>query len=114
MTTAKEKFDSNDGNTIKCPIERLEYFCSLAMGGQDWLDCDQMFTEVKSNPLGSNSVYVVTYSSEENCFSGELAILAENLVEAQDKFLHWLRNQPTYTHLWGLTFSVKNSKMVIA
>lgn len=29
------------------PIERLRFFCSLAMRGQDWLDVEQFFNELK-------------------------------------------------------------------
>jgi len=30
------------------PIERLRFFCSLAMQGQDWLDVEQLFDELEA------------------------------------------------------------------
>lgn len=29
------------------PLERLRFFCSLAMNGQDWLDVEPFFDELK-------------------------------------------------------------------
>lgn len=32
------------------PLERLRFFCSLAMNGQDWLDAEQFFNELAAQP----------------------------------------------------------------
>lgn len=48
--------------------------------------------------------FIVSYSSQNNTFKGHLHVKACTLADAQDKFLQWLREQPSYTHLWHLTF----------
>lgn len=48
--------------------------------------------------------FTVTYSSQNNIFKGVLHVKANTISEAQDKFLAWLREQPSYTHLWQLSF----------
>lgn len=46
--TTKELFDSLDGNQETDPLERLKFFCSLAMNGQDWLDVEPFFDDVQT------------------------------------------------------------------
>lgn len=46
----------------------------------------------------------VNYSSHNNLFKGTLHVKATTISEAQDKFLNWLIKQPTYAHLWQLSF----------
>lgn len=46
--TALEKFYKFEGNEEPDPLERLRFFCSLAMKGQDWLDVEQFFDDVKT------------------------------------------------------------------
>lgn len=41
--TAKQCFDKLMGDEKESPIERLRFFCSLAMAGQDWLDVEPFF-----------------------------------------------------------------------
>lgn len=53
------------------------------------------------------NIFVVTYNSKENCFAGKVAIQAENLVDAQNKFFDWLKKQPVYSHMWGLEFNIE-------
>ena len=48
--------------------------------------------------------FTVSYSSQNNVFKGILHVEAYTISDAQDKFLSWLREQPSYTHLWQLTF----------
>ncbi len=48
--------------------------------------------------------FIVSYTSTHNVFKGHLHVRANTVSEAQDKFLAWLREQPSYTHLWQLTF----------
>lgn len=48
--------------------------------------------------------FTVTYSSQNNIFKGVLHVEANTISDAQDKFLAWLREQPSYTHLWQLSF----------
>lgn len=40
---AKVRFDALMGDENETPIERLRFFCSLAMAGQDWLDVEPFF-----------------------------------------------------------------------
>lgn len=44
---AKEKFYEFGGDEEKDPVERLRFFCSLAMNGQDWLDVEPFFDAIK-------------------------------------------------------------------
>lgn len=48
--------------------------------------------------------FTVSYSSQNNVFKGVLHVKANTISEAQDKFLAWLREQSSYTHLWQLSF----------
>lgn len=56
-------------------------------------------------------VFIIKYNSQGNAFSGEIAFIAESLVEAQDQFLNWLKSRAVYQHLWNLTFSVEEVKL---
>ena len=44
--TAKQKFDEFGGSEEPDPLERLRFFCSLAMKNQDWLDVEPFFYDV--------------------------------------------------------------------
>ena len=48
--------------------------------------------------------YLVKYESQGNLAEGSMVVSAANLVEAQDKFLSWLKHQPLYQHMWRLSF----------
>jgi hypothetical protein len=48
--------------------------------------------------------FTVTYNSANNVFKGVLHVEAMTISDAQDKFLAWLRDQPSYTHLYQLSF----------
>jgi len=48
--------------------------------------------------------FTVSYNSANNVFKGVLHVEAMTISDAQDKFLAWLREQPSYTHLWQLSF----------
>lgn len=51
--------------------------------------------------------FIASYYSEDNLFKGHIHISAPTLAEAQDKFLKWVREQPTYAHLYHLEFRIK-------
>ena len=44
--TAKEQFDKLGGGDEPDPLERLRFFCSIAMNNQDWLDVEPLFDDV--------------------------------------------------------------------
>jgi hypothetical protein len=44
--TAKEQFDKLGGGDEPDPLERLRFFCSIAMNNQDWLDVEPLFNDV--------------------------------------------------------------------
>lgn len=44
--TAKARFDKAGGHEEPDPIERLRFFCSKAMSGQDWFDVERLFNDV--------------------------------------------------------------------
>ena len=56
-------------------------------------------------------LYIFGYFSESNLFSGEVCIEAKGLVEAQDKFIAWVKKQPTYQHMWQLSFKAREVKL---
>lgn len=57
--------------------------------------------------------YLFTYFSENNIFKGSIAVQAETLSSAQDQFLSWLREQPSYKHLWQLSFQAEEIQSLI-
>ena len=44
--SAKKLFDECGGSEEESPLERLRFFCSLAMKPQDWLDVEPFFDDV--------------------------------------------------------------------
>lgn len=51
--TAKEQFDELAVEDTT-PLERLRFFCSLAMSGQDWLDVEPFFADVEKAVRSAN------------------------------------------------------------
>lgn len=51
-------------------------------------------------------VYIIEYESPNNLFKGYAVIESETLTQAQDKFFTWLKEQPTYQHMWQLSFKI--------
>ena len=41
------QFKELQGEDEKCPIERLRFFCSLALSGQDWIDVEDFFDDIE-------------------------------------------------------------------
>ncbi len=48
--------------------------------------------------------FIVNYQSNKNLFKGKRVIQAFELIEAQNKFLDWLKTQPVYSYMWQLQF----------
>lgn len=46
MSAARERFEKAGGHEDPDPIERLRFFCSLAMGAKYWLDVERFFDDV--------------------------------------------------------------------
>lgn len=44
--TAKQQYDAHGGDSESDPVERLRFFCSLAMCSQDWLDAEPFFDAI--------------------------------------------------------------------
>ena len=44
--TALEQFRKCNGCEEESPLERLRFFCSLAMNDQDWLDSECFFDDI--------------------------------------------------------------------
>ena len=48
MKTALERYNAAMTDDQEyAALERLRFFCSLAMNGQDWLDVEQFFDDVR-------------------------------------------------------------------
>jgi len=45
--SAKELFQEFGGDEEKDPLERLRFFCSLSMSGQDWIDAEPFFNHLR-------------------------------------------------------------------
>ena len=76
--TALSRLIGADGFTEDDPMERLRFFCSLAMNGQDWIDVEPFFGAVLTEMLGPQKVlsaeavtqpgfYWHRYGTEEWC-----------------------------------------------
>ena len=48
---ALSRFTDSGGYEEQDPIERLRFFCSLAMNGQDWLDVEPFFAAIRKNTM---------------------------------------------------------------
>lgn len=46
MKTALERFNEAEGGLEPDPVERLRFFCSLAMNNKDWLDLESFIDDV--------------------------------------------------------------------
>jgi hypothetical protein len=55
---AKARFEEHGGPEIIDPVERLRFFCSLAMTGQDWIDVEPFFDALKTQ--GAPVAYRIT------------------------------------------------------
>jgi hypothetical protein len=74
--------------------------CAYAEGA---MTLDRVFKE---------EAYIVHWSSTGNIDKGTVVVTAKSISEAQDKFLGWLREQPVYQHMWNLTFSIEEGKLI--
>lgn len=50
--TAKQRFDELFGELEESPLERLRFFCSLALNSQDWLDVEPFFDDIETEIAG--------------------------------------------------------------
>ena len=70
--TALERYNTfTEGETMDDPIERLRFFLSLALIGQDWLDVEPFIDDV-SNQLASRDAEIAELKAEletERCLS---------------------------------------------
>jgi hypothetical protein len=66
---AKEMYDKAciDGED-KDPIERLRFYCSLAMTGQDWLDAEPFFDAIKSAPRELSDEEILELTKDSTIF----------------------------------------------
>jgi len=54
VKSALKEFYEFGGNEEPDPLERLRFFCSLAMDEQDWLDVEPFFDDVKAERIVEN------------------------------------------------------------
>lgn len=68
------------------PVERLRYFCSLALKGQDWLDVEEFFDAILAAPLPEGPAVDATdardaeryrWLRQQDWFDGELCVLRD-------------------------------------
>jgi hypothetical protein len=50
--------------------------------------------------------FSVTWDSPGNLDKGTVIVRAVNIVEAQDKFLAYLKKHSVYKHMWRLSFAI--------
>lgn len=53
--------------------------------------------------------FTVDWHSPHNIEKGTVIVKALSLVEAQDKFLEWIKKQSIYSHMWRLSFEFTES-----
>lgn len=73
--TAKQRYDkAMEGCNEPDAIERLRFFCSLAMTGQDWIDVEPFFDAIKQVPLTNAKVFELAqpFCDEENLVANEI------------------------------------------
>jgi hypothetical protein len=74
--SAKQRYDElNASEDSLEPLERLRFFCSLAMSGQDWLDVEEFFDAV----IGSKPADYSRDSVIEECVS-KIQLLGDSWV----------------------------------
>ncbi len=56
VASAMQQFNACDGGSEGDPVERLRFFCSLAMCGRDWFDVEPFFDAIKEKPLDTAPV----------------------------------------------------------
>ena len=61
MKTAREQFYELGGDEEEDPIERLRFFCSCAMEGQDWLDVEEFFDDITTRNDDELAIVVGDY-----------------------------------------------------
>ena len=103
--TALEQFNICGGNEEPDPLERLRFFCSLAMKGQDWLDVEPFFDDVKTTltdrPAADARFEVLKASLTEH--EEEMLKLLEDLMEKVkegkfDEVIHDSRDLANLAH----------------
>lgn len=54
--------------------------------------------------------FIVDWESPGNGEHGTVAVQADNIAQAQDRFWDWLRAKPIYQHMWKLNFSIEEGE----
>lgn len=78
--TALDQFNEFAGEDKESPLERLRFFCSIAMQGQDWLDVEQFFIAVETE-LAAKTLELAEAKAE-----------AERLREDAERY-RWLKER---------------------
>ena len=77
--SAKERYDASECGTEETdPIERLRFFCSLAMNGRDWLDVEPFFDALAHPTPDDASVSVATLFE---------VLMQQNIVTSDESYL---------------------------
>lgn len=56
LVAVRERFEEGVAGLDLSPLERLRFFCSLAMSGQDWLDVEPLFDAIEGRPAAAVAV----------------------------------------------------------
>lgn len=81
--SALDRFKQTGGSDEQDPIERLRFFCSLAMNGQDWLDVEPFFDAITASfnfQLDIINEQRRSIGALNMCVGGEGSCTTDNLV----------------------------------
>lgn len=81
--TALERFKACEGDQLTDPVERLRFFCSFALTGQDWLDVEPFFDALNpaATPSSEDQDMKLSFSPlEANQASAIVAALEARLI----------------------------------
>lgn len=102
------RFAANGGYDEVDPVERLRFFCSLAMQGKDWLDVEQFFDAIKQRDEPVGEVVAATGSLGD-------AVIIKWISEYRPSIGDLLYTSvPTIPEGWKLVPKEPTEKMIVA
>lgn len=83
------RFNELRGDDYESPLERLRFFCSLAMSGQDWLDVEPFLDALYMNPAPSQPAAPVELPVVMNKITPPPAYACICRASGEDKCSRW-------------------------
>ena len=83
---AMERFNASIGDESD-PIERLRFFCSIAMNGQDWIDVEPLFDALIASPAPPKQQPVHLGGGEVGGVQRYRLLTTDDHIESSDEFI---------------------------